>query len=210
MPGVLLWGWCADPEGWVKVLVTSEGKLIIDPEVTEALEADVGDASASELGSLYAILGNPAQSLSARIGYQGAKSLANKLTAARAVLLDNLDHSIADLITRLKGLDEIHDDIEALPTAKAFDTVRVAQDLVASASYIPPDNHILTGIIVESTQIKVQAKDYTGTWTIWQPYETWIARALFTPNIACDGENVRVINDGVGTKWMAVYLMRQA
>lgn len=26
-----LWGWCKDPEGWVKVLVNSEGKLIIDP-----------------------------------------------------------------------------------------------------------------------------------------------------------------------------------
>ncbi len=111
MGSVLIWGWCADPAGWVKILVNSDGKLIIDPEVTAALEADVGDASASTLGSLYGILGNPAQSFLAMIGYQGATSLANKLTAARAVLLDNLDNSIADLITRTKGLDEIYDAI---------------------------------------------------------------------------------------------------
>lgn len=210
MGSVLLWGWCDDPRGWVKILVTSEGKLIIDPEVTEALEADVGDASASTLGSLYGILGNPAQSLSTRIGYQGATSLANKLTAARAVLLDNLDHSIADLITRLKGLDEIHDDIEALPTAKSFDTVRYTQDLVADATYYPPDNHILTGIIVENTQIEIQAKDYFGTWRNWKPYDTYVANALFTLNLACDGVNVRVINDGIGTYSFTAYLMRQA
>lgn len=106
MGSVLLWGWCEDPRGWVKILVTSEGKLIIDPEVTADLEADVGDASASTLGSLYGILGNPAQSLSTRIGFEGAMSLASKLTKARAAFLD---HSIADLITRTKGLDEIYD-----------------------------------------------------------------------------------------------------
>ena len=54
--------------------------------------ADVGDASGSTLGSLYGIVGNPAagQDLATRIGYQGATSLADKLTAARAALLDRL------------------------------------------------------------------------------------------------------------------------
>jgi len=54
------------------------------------LKGDVGDASASTLGSLYAILGNPAQSFNTMVGYEGTTSLANKLTAARAALLDNL------------------------------------------------------------------------------------------------------------------------
>lgn len=60
------------------------------PAEVAALMADVGDASTSTLGSLYAILGNPAQSFLAMIGYQGATSLANKLTAARAALLDQI------------------------------------------------------------------------------------------------------------------------
>lgn len=48
--------------------------------------------SASTLGSLYGIVGNPAagQDLATRIGYEGAASLANKLTAARAGYLDNI------------------------------------------------------------------------------------------------------------------------
>ena len=56
------------------------------------LQADVGDASASTQGSLYGIVGNPAagQDLATRIGYEGATSLANKLTAARAGYLDLL------------------------------------------------------------------------------------------------------------------------
>jgi hypothetical protein len=56
------------------------------------LMGDVGDASASTLGSLYAILGNPpaAQTFLAMIGFEGATALANKLTAARAALLDRI------------------------------------------------------------------------------------------------------------------------
>lgn len=60
------------------------------PAEVAALQADVGDASASTLGSLYGILGNPAQTFLAMIGYEGALSLANKLTAARAALLDQI------------------------------------------------------------------------------------------------------------------------
>lgn len=66
-----------------------------------ALMADVGDASASVLGSLYAILGNPAQSFNTMVGYQGATALANKLTLARATNLDNLDATISGVNTRL-------------------------------------------------------------------------------------------------------------
>jgi hypothetical protein len=54
---------------------------------------DIGDASASTLGSLYAILGNPAQAFDTMVGYEGATSLSNKLTAARAGYLDNINNS---------------------------------------------------------------------------------------------------------------------
>lgn len=60
------------------------------PAEVAALMADVGDASGSALGSLYGILGNPAQTFLAMIGYEGATALANKLTAARAALLDQI------------------------------------------------------------------------------------------------------------------------
>jgi len=41
MSGAYLYGWCTDPEGWVKVLVTEGGKLIIDP--SEIFENDPTD-----------------------------------------------------------------------------------------------------------------------------------------------------------------------
>lgn len=41
MPGAYLWGWCDDPAGWVKILVTPGGKLIIDPtEIFEEVPTD--------------------------------------------------------------------------------------------------------------------------------------------------------------------------
>ncbi len=57
-----------------------------------ALMADVGDASTAVLGNLFGILGDPAagEDLATRIGYEGALSIANKLTAARATLLDQI------------------------------------------------------------------------------------------------------------------------
>lgn len=67
-------------------------QLLNDVAVTLA---SVGPANGSALGSLYAILGNPAQDLSAMIGYQGATSLADKLTLARAALLDHLDADVS-------------------------------------------------------------------------------------------------------------------
>jgi len=60
------------------------------PAEVAALAADIGDASASTLGSLYGILGNPAQDFLAMIGFEGATSLADKLTATRALLLDRI------------------------------------------------------------------------------------------------------------------------
>lgn len=78
-------------------------------EVADLL-ADVGDASGSTLGSLYAILGNPAEDLATRIGYEGATSLADKLTAARAANLDEITPA------RLSELDaaNIPSDIDTL------------------------------------------------------------------------------------------------
>jgi len=87
------------------------------PAEVAALAADVGDASTSTLGSLYAILGNPAQTFLAMIGYEGATALANKLTATRAALLDeitagrmseldagNIPADIDTLLTRLSAV----------------------------------------------------------------------------------------------------------
>jgi len=60
--------------------------------LVQALMLDVGDASTAVLGSLFGILGDPAvgEDLATRIGYEGALSIANKLTAARALLLDEI------------------------------------------------------------------------------------------------------------------------
>ncbi|KKM96139.1 hypothetical protein LCGC14_1181170 [marine sediment metagenome] len=106
--------------------------LLIHNRLAEVLDllGDVGNASASTLGSIYAILGNPAQSFLAMIGYEGATALANKLTAARAALLDeitaarlaeldpaNLPADIDTLLTRLSAaragyLDELDFDLQ--------------------------------------------------------------------------------------------------
>jgi hypothetical protein len=63
---------------------------VATPKQVADLQTDVGDASASALGSLYGILGNPAQTVLAMIGFEGATALANKLTAARAALIDQI------------------------------------------------------------------------------------------------------------------------
>lgn len=88
----------------------------------DALLADVGDASGSGLGSIYSILGNPAQTFTAMVGYEGAASLATKLTAARAGYLDNINNAqllnIPDLSTltaaRIGYLDNINTIITTL------------------------------------------------------------------------------------------------
>ena len=59
----------------------------------DAILADIGDASGSGLGSLFSILGNPAQTFTAMVGYESATSLANKLTAARAGYLDYINNA---------------------------------------------------------------------------------------------------------------------
>lgn len=80
---------------------------------------DIGDASASTLGSLYAILGNPAQTLNTMVGYEGASSLAAKLTAARAGYLDNINQAglLQVTTTRAGYLDNI------ATTAKAISQI---------------------------------------------------------------------------------------
>ncbi len=75
----------ADRAGYLDELAAANLPTDID-----ALLADLGDASASTLGSIYSILGNPAQTFLAMIGYEGATALADKLTAARAALLDEI------------------------------------------------------------------------------------------------------------------------
>lgn len=66
-----------------------------------ALKEDVGDASAAALGSLYGILGDPAQTFLAMIGYEGAASLADKLTAARAAFIDYIGDPSGHTLTTL-------------------------------------------------------------------------------------------------------------
>lgn len=71
----------------------------LTPQATFAQVADVltrmGDPTAHTLSSLTAKFGNSAQTLLEMVGYEGATSLANKLTAARATLIPNLDATIA-------------------------------------------------------------------------------------------------------------------
>lgn len=77
------------------------GRIVRDEAIytdTQLILGDVGDASGATLGSLYGILGNPpaAQDLTTRIGYEGATSLASKLTLARAGYLDQLDFDLQE------------------------------------------------------------------------------------------------------------------
>ena len=68
-----------------------------------ALMADVGDASAATLGSILGIIGDPAQTFVAMVGYEGATSLADKLTAVRAGNLDELDFDLQGALNTIAG-----------------------------------------------------------------------------------------------------------
>ncbi len=68
-----------------------------------ALMADVGDASAATLGSILGIIGDPAQTFVAMVGYEGATSLADKLTAVRAGYLDELDFDLQGALNTIAG-----------------------------------------------------------------------------------------------------------
>ena len=120
-------------------LAVDDEVLLLQERVAEIADllAEIGDASASTLGSIYAILGDPAQSFLAMIGYEGATSLANKLTAARAALIDeitavrmseldaaNIPADIDTLLTRLSAvragyLDELDFDLQGTLAAIA-------------------------------------------------------------------------------------------
>jgi len=99
------------------VILPAEGRLLqLIVAAVAALMADVGDASAATLGSLLGILGDPAQTFLAMIGYEGATSLANKLTAARATLLEQIT------ALRMAELD---------PAGLPADVAAVAAEIVA-------------------------------------------------------------------------------
>jgi len=72
-----------DPGHGLEAMMIAIGAL--GPLDLAALMADVGDASSSALGSLYGILGNPANSLATMIG-----DLLIRLTVARAAALDEI------------------------------------------------------------------------------------------------------------------------
>ncbi|KKL13872.1 hypothetical protein LCGC14_2521420, partial [marine sediment metagenome] len=133
-------------------LAVDDEVLLIHERIAEIADllADVGDASGSTLGSIYAILGNPAQTFLAMIGYEGATSLADKLTAARAALIDeitalrmaeldaaNIPADIDTLLTRLSAvragyLDELDFDLQAtLATIAGYLDAEIAAILAA-------------------------------------------------------------------------------
>jgi len=118
------------------------------------VQADIGDASAATLGSLLGILGNPAQTFLAMVGYEGAASLANKLTAARAGYVDNLnigetvptqaqintqvDNALNTAIPGTPTADSVNERIKALDdlvTAAYGATEKAAIDLLDDAGY---------------------------------------------------------------------------
>jgi hypothetical protein len=91
-----------------------------------ALQADVGDASASTLGSLYAILGNPATALTTRIGNPDGDTLTD-LTAK----LGDFARALAVILgTRWNAAGDLGTDIAAIITsAGAKDDAATADDL---------------------------------------------------------------------------------
>jgi hypothetical protein len=72
--------------------------------VNKSLYDVIGAATGSTLGSIYAILGNPAQNFNTMVGYEGASSLASKLTAARAGYLDNINNANLSTIANISTL----------------------------------------------------------------------------------------------------------
>ena len=114
----------------------------------DALLADVGDASGSGLGSLYNILGDPAQTFTTMVGYQGATSLANKLTAARAGYLDNINNAnlatIADISTltavNIAFLNNINNaNLATIPDISTLSAARIGYLDELAAANLPTD-----------------------------------------------------------------------
>jgi hypothetical protein len=113
-----------------------------------ALNADVGDASGAALGSLYGILGDPAQTFTAMVGYEGATSLANKLTLARAGYLDNINNAnlatIADISTltavNIAYLANINNaNLATVPDISSLSVARIGYLDELAAANLPTD-----------------------------------------------------------------------
>lgn len=109
----------------------------IDAELEEIRQKATGPAWNQDTDSLEAIR----EAIDARAAERGTDgaALASVWTAAKAAYLD---HSIADLITRVKGLNDIHDDIAGItPGATAaevwaYATRRLTNLSDARAAYI--------------------------------------------------------------------------
>lgn len=103
--------------------------------VVDTVNTNVGDPSADTLTSIAAKLGNPGQDLSTMVGYEGATSLADKLTATRAGYLDELDFGLderlgtpagASLAADLATIDGVVDTVNTNvgdPSADTLTTV---------------------------------------------------------------------------------------
>jgi len=98
----------------IAAIRTTPAEVAALTALVNALMADVGDASASTLGSLLNILGDPAQDFLTMIGYEGATSLADKLTAARAALIDNLDAAVSSRAAPADPMDLLAATITAI------------------------------------------------------------------------------------------------
>jgi len=149
--------------------------------LVQALMLDVGDASTAVLGSLFGILGDPAagQDLATRIGYEGALSLANKLTAARALLLDEIT------ALRMAELD---------PANLPADIAAVAAQLVAvfiDTAALLVDT---AAILVDTTAIEAAIGAIEGATSLHN--KLTVARALLLDEITAarmeelDGANI--------------------
>lgn len=119
------------------------------PEI-QNVRNDIGLASASTLGSLLAILGDPAQTFLTMLGYEGATALANKLTAARAALIDQITAARmgqldpANIPATLTVIIAYIDELEARLTA-----ARAAYLDELAAANIPTDLTVITAYVDE-------------------------------------------------------------
>lgn len=97
-----------------RILTLSPNALALAAALT-ALQADVGDASASALGSLYAILGNPATALATRIGNPDAHTLVSLVAK-----LGNLARDVDTILgSRWDASGDLGTDIAGLLTLTA-------------------------------------------------------------------------------------------
>jgi hypothetical protein len=147
------------------------------PADVTALLADVGDASTSTLNSLYGILGNPAQSFLAMVGYEGAESLAAKLTAARAALIDQ--------ITALRMAE-----LDAANMPADIDTIKAATDKLSGGEYT---GTVSAGTAAKTTIYELATTDRIKINSIWLDLSLLVtAGATIILEHKIDGINYKV------------------